>query len=297
MKKNKIYIFIVVLFAALFVSCSEDDLNSESVITEAQRVENDFDRWIVKHYVTPYNIDFKYRMEDIESDRDYNLIPADYTKSVQLAKLVEFLCLNVYDEVTGSKEFIRDYFPKMIHLVGSPAYKNNGDMILGTAEGGLKITLYNVNNINVLNVADLNYYYFKTIHHEFAHILHQTRPYPTAFNEISGSEYVKDSWSSAWGSGSAADAAALKAGFITPYASSAVDEDFVELIATYVTNTEATWAARLKTAGTTGAPIINYKFEIVYNYMLDTWNIDLDVLRDTVLDHQERIGELDLDEL
>ena len=297
MKKNKIYIFIVVLFAALFVSCSEDDLNSESVITEAQRVENDFDRWIVKHYVTPYNIDFKYRMEDIESDRDYNLIPADYTKSVQLAKLVEFLCLNVYDEVTGSKEFIRDYFPKMIHLVGSPAYKNNGDMILGTAEGGLKITLYNVNNINVLNVADLNYYYFKTIHHEFAHILHQTRPYPTAFKEISGSEYVKDSWSSAWGSGSAADAAALKAGFITPYASSAVDEDFVELIATYVTNTEATWAARLKTAGTTGAPIINSKFEIVYNYMLDTWNIDLDVLRDTVLDHQERIGELDLDDL
>ena len=295
MKKNKIYIFIVVLFAALFVSCSEDDLNSESVITEAQRVENDFDRWIVKHYVTPYNIDFKYRMEDIESDRDYNLIPADYTKSVQLAKLVEFLCLNVYDEVTGSKEFIRDYFPKMIHLVGSPAYKNNGDMILGTAEGGLKITLYNVNNINVLNVADLNYYYFKTIHHEFAHILHQTRPYPTAFKEISGSEYVKDSWSSAWGSGSAADAAALKAGFITPYASSAVDEDFVELIATYVTNTEATWAARL--AGTTGAPIINSKFEIVYNYMLDTWNIDLDVLRDTVLDHQERIGELDLNEL
>ena len=297
MKKNKIYIFIVVLFAALFVSCSEDDLNSESVITEAQRVENDFDRWIVKHYVTPYNIDFKYRMEDIESDRDYNLIPADYTKSVQLAKLVEFLCLNVYDEVTGSKEFIRDYFPKMIHLVGSPAYKNNGDMILGTAEGGLKITLYNVNNINVLNVADLNYYYFKTIHHEFAHILHQTRPYPTAFKEISGSEYVKDSWSSAWGSGSAADAAALKAGFITPYASSAVDEDFVELIATYVTNTEATWAARLKTAGATGAPIINSKFEIVYNYMLDTWNIDLDVLRDTVLDHQERIGELDLNEL
>ena len=235
MKKNKIYIFIVVLFAALFVSCSEDDLNSESVITEAQRVENDFDRWIVKHYVTPYNIDFKYRMEDIESDRDYNLIPADYTKSVQLAKLVEFLCLNVYDEVTGSKEFIRDYFPKMIHLVGSPAYKNNGDMILGTAEGGLKITLYNVNNINVLNVADLNYYYFKTIHHEFAHILHQTRPYPTAFKEISGSEYVKDSWSSAWGSGSAADAAALKAGFITPYASSAVDEDFVELYNIYHT--------------------------------------------------------------
>lgn len=39
MKKNKIYIFIAVLFAAFFSACSEDDLSSESVITEAQRVE------------------------------------------------------------------------------------------------------------------------------------------------------------------------------------------------------------------------------------------------------------------
>lgn len=291
------YIALAAFFACGVCSCSEDSLDDQSVFSTEAPQRNEFDIWLLNNYVYPYNIDFKYRMEDKESDHDYNLTPADYDKSVAMAKLVKFLWIDAYTEVMGDRTFICTLGPKMIHLVGSPAYKNNGDMILGTAEGGLKITLYNVNNINVLNVADLNYYYFKTIHHEFAHILHQTRPYPTAFKEISGSEYVKDSWSSAWGSGSAADAAALKAGFITPYASSAVDEDFVELIATYVTNTEATWAARLKTAGTTGAPIINSKFEIVYNYMLDTWNIDLDVLRDTVLDHQERIGELDLDEL
>lgn len=291
------YIALAAFFACGVCSCSEDSLDDQSVFSTEAPQRNEFDIWLLNNYVYPYNIDFKYRMEDKESDHDYNLTPADYDKSVAMAKLVKFLWIDAYTEVMGDRTFICTLGPKMIHLVGSPAYKNNGDMILGTAEGGLKITLYNVNNINVLNVADLNYYYFKTIHHEFAHILHQTRPYPTAFKEISGSEYVKDSWSSAWGSGSAADAAALKAGFITPYASSAVDEDFVELIATYVTNTEATWAARLKTAGTTGAPIINSKFEIVYNYMLDTWNIDLDVLRDTVLDHQERIGELDLNEL
>lgn len=291
------YIALAAFFACGVCSCSEDSLDDQSVFSTEAPQRNEFDIWLLNNYVYPYNIDFKYRMEDKESDHDYNLTPADYDKSVAMAKLVKFLWIDAYTEVMGDRTFICTLGPKMIHLVGSPAYKNNGDMILGTAEGGLKITLYNVNNINVLNVADLNYYYFKTIHHEFAHILHQTRPYPTAFKEISGSEYVKDSWSSAWGSGSAADAAALKAGFITPYASSAVDEDFVELIATYVTSTEATWAARLKTAGTTGAPIINSKFEIVYNYMLDTWNIDLDVLRDTVLDHQERIGELDLNEL
>lgn len=50
-------------------------------------------------------------------------------------------------------------------------------MVLGTAEGGMKITLYNVNDINPdkIDINLLNEYYFQTMHHEFAHILHQTK--------------------------------------------------------------------------------------------------------------------------
>lgn len=50
-------------------------------------------------------------------------------------------------------------------------------MVLGTAEGGMKITLYNVNDINPdqIDINLLNDYYFQTMHHEFAHILHQTK--------------------------------------------------------------------------------------------------------------------------
>lgn len=293
MKLNKLHFFCITLLVALFSACSEDKLSDTSVIKESQHEENDFDRWILTKYVVPYNIDFKYRMEDIESDRNYNLVPATYSKSIQLAKLVDFLCLQVYDEVTGGKEFIRTYFPKMIHLVGSPAYKNDGTMILGTAEGGLKITLYNVNAVNVKDIADLNKFYFKTIHHEFAHILHQTIPYVTDFKEITGSDYVKDSWNKAYPD----EGASLPKGFISPYASSAPDEDFVELISIYVTNTAATWDAKLAKAGTSGLPLINAKFEIVYNYMLNSWNIDLNKLRDTVLRNSGKIGELDLDNL
>lgn len=293
MKLNKLHFFCITLLVALFSACSEDKLSDISAIKESQHEENDFDRWILAKYVTPYNIDFKYRMEDIESNRNYNLVPATYSKSIQLAKLVDFLCLQVYDEVTGSKEFIRTYFPKMIHLVGSPAYKNNGTMILGTAEGGLKITLYNVNAVNAKDIADLNKYYFKTIHHEFAHILHQTIPYVTDFKEITGSSYVKDNWNSAYPN----EDASLVKGFISPYASSAYDEDFVELISIYVTNTTAAWDAKLAKAGTTGLPLIKAKFEIVYNYMLNSWNIDLNKLRDTVLRNSDKIGELDLDNL
>ena len=51
--------------------------------------------------------------------------------------------------------------------------------MLGTAEGGKKITLYEVNSLDFENVdiEVLNEYYFKTMHHEFAHILHQKRNY------------------------------------------------------------------------------------------------------------------------
>ncbi|MGL5271999.1 MAG: zinc-binding metallopeptidase [Phocaeicola sp.] len=293
MKKHILYIAAFVLVAPfLFASCSKEELSSESIIKDSLTKENELDKWIMSNYVKPYNIDFKYRMETIESDLNYYLVPAEYDKSIKTAKLLQFLCLETYDEITGDKNFIRSYFPKMIHLVGSAAYKNNGTMTLGTAEGGLKITLYYINQLR-LDPVYLNEYYFRTIHHEFAHILHQTKPYSTDFDQISGSEYVTDSWNTAWEN----DAAALQAGFITPYASSAANEDFVELISIYITNTASEWENRITTAGTNGAAIINAKFDIAYNYMLNSWNIDLNKLRDIIQDRQNRLGELDLEKL
>lgn len=290
MKRNIIYLLGFCLLS-LFGACSEDDLDSNSIIKDSQKTENSFDIWIKDNLVSTYNIDLRYRMEDILSDRNYNLVPASYKKSTQLAQLLKFLCLDVYDEVTGSPEFIRSYFPKMIHFVGSPAYRNNGTMVLGTAEGGLMITLYNVNEIDVTDVGQLNYFYFKTIHHEFAHILHQTKPYSTDFNEISGSDYVKDSWNTTYSS----EDESLPYGFISPYASSAVDEDFVELISIYVTNSADEWNKKLEKAGKTGRPILDTKFEIVYNYMLNSWNIDLNKLRDAVLKNESKVPEFDFE--
>ena len=150
-------------------SCSEDDLSGTSVIKPEQTTETPLDSWLYKNYIEPYNIEFRYRYEDMESDMIYDLTPANYEKSVQMAKLVKHLCLQAYDEVTGSRDFITSYFPKMVFLVGSPAYNNNGEVVLGTAEGGTKITLYAVNNMDPTDVDLLNEWYFKTIHHEFAH--------------------------------------------------------------------------------------------------------------------------------
>ena len=279
----------VAVFA--FIACEERPLDKDSQVIDSKTEQNDFDKWLVTNYVNAYNIDFKYRMEMNESQMSYWLVPAAYENSIVMAKLVRHLCLEAYDEITGSKEFIRTHFPKMIHLIGSAAYKNNGTMVLGEAEGGLKITLYMINNLQ-LDPDYLNEYYFHTMHHEFAHILHQTKPYSSDFNMISGSQYVNDSWNSTF-----SDEEALQNGFITPYASSEPNEDFVELLSTYITNTPKFWSDMLATAGKTGSGIIQQKFDIVYNYMKNTWGIDLDELRDIILQRQSEIGQLNLDTL
>ena len=277
--------------AFAFIACEEKPLDPNSQVIDSDTEQNDFDKWLVSNYVEAYNIDFKYRMEMNESQMSYWLVPAEYNKSIVMAKLVRHLCLEAYDEITGSRDFIKEHFPKMIHLIGSAAYKNNGTMILGEAEGGLKITLYMINNL-MLDPDYLNYYYFKTMHHEFAHILHQKKPYSTDFNLISGSDYVTDAWSDTW----SGDADAQKNGFISEYASKEANEDFVELIAVYVTSTAAEWNSVIKNAGD-GAAIINAKFDIVYNYMLNTWGINLDDLREVVQRRQSEIETLDLETL
>lgn len=291
MKKYIKYLAIAAL-AVFAASCQEKPLDPDSQILDSKVEQNEFDKWLVTNYIEPYNIMFKYRMEKNESDFNYWLVPATYENSIKMAKLMKFLCFEPYDDITGSKEFIKNYYPKMIHLVGSGAYRNNGTFVLGTAEGGLKITMYFVNEMRI-DPAYLNEYYFKTMHHEFAHILNQTKPYSTDFNAISGPDYVTDTWSDAWKGG---DAEAQKSGFISAYASSEPGEDFVELLSIYVTNPASYWNNIIKNAGD-GAAKIQQKFEIVYNYMLNSWNIDLNELRDNIQARQAQIETLDLETL
>ena len=103
---------------------------------------------------------------------------------------------------------------------------------------------------------------------------------------------MTDTWSDAW----ASDAEAQQNGFISQYASSEAGEDFVELLSIYVTNSEAYWNNIINNAGD-GAAKITAKFDIVYNYMLNSWNIDLNELRDEILSRQTQIETLDLETL
>lgn len=287
------YITLILFIICGSSSCSEDSLDNQSVIDGSAPMRAEFDVWLLNNYVYPYNIDFKYRLEDHESDHDFNLVPADINKSLAMAKLVKFLWIDSYIEVmNNNREFVCTYGPKMIHLIGSPAYEE-GQIRLGTAEGGLKVTLYNVNALNIQgppDIEELNFWYFKTMHHEFTHILHQTIEFPQEFYEISTGKYTGSGWVNI------SDAKALQRGFITNYGSSEVHEDFAEIVANFVTHDAAWWDAQLKIAGD-GATFIEQKLEIARTYMAETWNIDLDKLRDIVQRRSAEVIYLDLKNL
>lgn len=303
MKKILLY-SIVPLFGILAgTSCNEDSLSDTSVITNSVNVETEFDSWLEDNYRAPYNIRFLYRYEDIETNMTYDLVPAKEIYSRILAKMIRFLWIDPYTEATDV-HFMRENSPRIMQVIGSGAYNTNNTLQLGTAEGGQKITLYvgnwledyldiSYNNgmdetdgysVTITDVDNINHYYLHTIHHEFAHILNQKIDYPTDFNTISQGDYVAQ-----WNTLTESEAAVL--GFVSPYASSASGEDFVEVFSYYLTWSEDEWQAKLTQAGTTGANRIERKLAIVKTYMEESWGIDVDQLREILA---RRYNEIDL---
>jgi substrate import-associated zinc metallohydrolase lipoprotein len=190
----------------------------------------------------------------------------------------------------------------MFFLVGTWEYRNNGSIVLGTAEAGKKIMLSGVNELPLLFenlekgliteeelAEDLSHYYIKTIHHEFTHILNQTKTYPETFGTITSTTYVGDACFDT-------DSYWRGRGYITAYAQSEHREDFAELVSEYITHDQAWWDQQLADARAEitqvrakdpdaeyGDVIINSKMDIVKAYLQDSWGIDIDDLRDILL--------------
>jgi len=298
------HIGLVLLFAVTVVlsGCSEDDLSPQSVVNIKPQESSAFDMWLDENYRKEYNIRFLYRYNDKETDLSYNVIPAEFDKSKALARLIQHIWLEVYEEAVG-KEFIKTYSPRVIQLIGSYEYNPSGSVVMGTAEKGLKIMLYGVNNLDIDNPrintdnpyenkdtkpVDLNYWFFHTMHHEFCHILTQTKNYSTDFQTISAGRYHSTDWINV------KDPAAAKEGFVTGYASGEYNEDFAEVYANYVTLSPEGWQVIINQAGPEGAAIINKKLSMVKEYFKNSWGVNLDDLRDIILRRSAEAPTLDL---
>lgn len=281
------------LVLAGFSSCA-DDLSDTSVFDGDSITHNDFDKWLYKNYVLPYNIRVLYKLPDMETNFQYEaLSPAEINQSIQLAHVLKHAWIGAYEEVAGV-DFIRRYAPKQLLFVGSLAFNSNGTATQGTAEGGMKVVLYGVNIVDMKadNNADmLNQYYFHPMHHEFAHILNQLKDYPTEFDRISEGDYEHGDWASFPGS-------VIKTGFISRYAMNEPREDFAETVSWYLTYSTEYWKYYVdehRRLGededyAEGIAKIYKKLAIAKKYYKESWGIDLDQLHDVV---QRRIKEVE----
>ncbi len=229
-------------------SCSDDDLGPTIFPDTGDDLDSTaytykFDKWLQQNYLQPYNLQFVYKMKDISTNMNYNVIPADFQKAEDVAVLAKYMWFDAYKTVAGDgDEFLKQNSPRMIHIIGSPAYETDGSIIQGLAEGGVKISLYEVNDIDVNSYESLNNICFKVMHHEFTHILHQKKSYPVAFNLISNGKYDGTNWASK------NTYVQRSLGFVDPYASSAYREDYAETTALYIIYSDEEWAQLLDDA-------------------------------------------------
>lgn len=122
------------------------------------------------------------------------------------------------------------------------------------------------------------------MHHEFTHILQQNINYPQEYNLISAGDYLPSGWNNRK---KVSEYASL--GFVSSYAGSKAVEDITEVTACYITFTDAQWAEVWANAGEEGTRKLQQKIAIMKSYMKDSWNIDIDLLREIV---KRRMGEI-----
>ena len=274
-------------------SCSKDTPSGATIFPTTPVARNTFERWLLKNYTNPYNIDFQYKLKDGETDLTYNLVPADSAKTAKLAMITKFLWFDAYNEVVGP-DFLKESAPRIIVAVGSSAYTRQRTEVVGSAEGGYKVTLNKINALTdelLHDYSAMTEYYFHTMHHEFTHILNQRKPYNPAFDLVTQSGYVSGNWLNV----STRDA--RRAGFVSPYAMMNGAEDFAEMLSFYVTYTPQAWQAILDEAGTRGANLINQKLTLIKEYTQSSWGLDLDQLRDVVIRRGGQVATLDLSKL
>lgn len=218
--------FLLLLLAAVISgSCSDDGaLPTDPIIGLGgdDWAQTELDEYLYEHFTLPYNIEVKYKWDPYEVNFNKNLVPPDENRVIPVMETVKAIWMDPYEQMGGSDFLQRFHLMKYV-LVGSAEYQSNGTIILGTAEGGNKIVLFVVNDFLQSDRPEV-IRMMHTIHHEFAHILHQTIDYPQEWRGLSTPWYTATWFNST-------NQQANAQGLITAYAKAAEREDFVETIA------------------------------------------------------------------
>ncbi|WP_231427905.1 MULTISPECIES: putative zinc-binding metallopeptidase [Pedobacter] len=302
MKKKLLNLSIVALATIFLAGCSkEENLTANLVGLGGDTwTKGPIDEWISTNYTTPYNIEVKYKWDRSELGEIYkNVVPIKEDLVVPVMDIIKKTWIDPYVAVKGA-DFMKTYTQKQFYLAGSPSYNSNGTITLGTAEAGRKIVLLDLNTFNPTNKPAVKQI-LHTMHHEFGHILNQNIAVTPDYQRITPGDYTAtwfNIFRGAYSATAALDKIAYEAdfwgkGFVTPYARSNKDDDFVETLSTLLEGGSANFdnivnnlfvfdGLYIKRNGKgvyeqniDGRSKLLRKKAIVIAYMKDSWGIDL----------------------
>ncbi|ACU02532.1 MULTISPECIES: putative zinc-binding metallopeptidase [Pedobacter] len=234
--KNFIYTLGIFSLLGLTISCKKsENLDKEIVGLGGDTwVQGALDQWLYTNFTQPFNMSVKYRWDGTEYDPAKTLTPPKVERVQPLMEMVKAVWIDPYVS-ESNMDFIRKYGPKNYVLVGSLQYNVGGTVTLGEAEGGVKVTLFNVNNFSKTN-REVSQRVLKTIHHEFTHILNQTISYQKEFPQVTPAGYTAD-----WNNTTLVNA--NNAGYITQYSQASPNEDFAEMTSVMLTEGKSSYDA------------------------------------------------------
>ena len=218
------YLTLLLMAGLMAASCYKED--SIDVPQKDYVDSNDpIDLFIYDNFIKKYGVAVRYKYEDRLVDQTKRVTPASRDLVVPMLNFVSDMWIDPFLQVPNGKKFFEQHVPAEIVLIGSRMYNNDGTVTLGTADAGARITLTEVDFIDIDNM-EWVLQQIHTMYHEFAHIVHQRYNLPPTWNTISPRGYTSTgTWYTL------TDAEALDRGFVSPYATSTFNEDFAETVA------------------------------------------------------------------
>lgn len=265
-------------------ACSNDDKLSKDSVLIDQEVDNTAEGIYLENTFGHYGIKVMYKWDRNQygesQDVLRSLYPAKRENIIPAMDLVDQVWLKSYEETFKEAFLKRIKGPYEFILAGGPALNDDGTRTLGLATAGKRITFFEINDVVRSKAAAQQFIH--TIQHEYIHIINQDTP----FDEREYGKETLGDYTTGWYNVSARTA--LELGFITPYASNNIFEDFAEMASYLLSNTPEQFNALLETLkvqnpnGTTsykpGRQKILNKAEFVRNYFKEAFNQDFDEL-------------------
>jgi substrate import-associated zinc metallohydrolase lipoprotein len=222
--RRKIWMLFCIAALSALTACYPDDEVSAPVKTEPLS-DDPIDQYIQQNFLDKYGVAVRYRFVDDYVEAGKRVTPPKRDVVVPMLDFLTDFWVEPFSDVANGARFFKSHVPAEIVLIGSTMYNADGTVTLGTADAGARITLTEVNFVDVTDKAWI-FRQLGTIYHEFAHIVHQRYNLPPNWQEISPEGYTSPgSWYNL------TDEEALERGFVSPYATSSFNEDFAEFVA------------------------------------------------------------------